>query len=286
MNRVKTAVLLGLLTVLMILLGNAFGGAQGMTVMLVFSLLMNFVSYWYSDKIVLRMYGAQPIEPGENPQLYNLVVELARAGQIPVPRIYIIDEPAPNAFATGRDPEHGVVAVTTGILQALSRDELRGVIAHELAHIKNRDTLISTIAATLAGVITYIANMAQWMMIFGGRSSDEREEGGGMLGALLMMIVAPLAAMIIQLAISRTREYQADATGAGICGQPLALASALEKIQYYARHRTMPEATPATSALFIINPLRGGGIVSLFSTHPPTEERIARLREMARRKTA
>lgn len=285
MNNLKTTILMAALTGFMLLLGASFGGKTGLLLMLIMSLAMNLGSYWFSDRIVLSMYNAEEVTPQQAPDLYGLVRTLAKSAELPMPRVYIIQDSSPNAFATGRDPEHGVVAVTTGIMQALSRDELAGVIAHELAHIKHRDTLISTIAAAMAGVITYMAHMAQWAAIFGmGRSSDDEEGGSGIVGSLFMIVLAPIAATLIQMGISRSREYVADESGGRICGNPLALAGALEKIEYYAKHRVMPAATPATSHMFIINPFSGGGqwFLSLFSTHPATQERIARLREQAR----
>ena len=285
MNNFKTTLLLAALTGLLIAVGGFFGGTQGMTIMFVVSMLMNFVSYWYSDKIVLNMYGARQVSAQDAPELIRMVAGLAKKANMPMPKVFIMDTDMPNAFATGRNPENGVVAVTTGIMRALNYEELEGVVAHELAHIKNRDTLISTIVATIAGVITMIANMAQWAAIFGmGRSDDE--EGGGIAGLVefvFLIVLAPLAATVIQMGISRSREYQADATGGTMCNNPLALASALKKIEYYAQHRTMPAATPATSHMFIINPLTGAGgwMLSLFSTHPATAQRVAKLEELA-----
>lgn len=285
MNNLKTTILMAALTGFMLLVGASFGGKGGLLLMLIMSLAMNLGSYWFSDRIVLSMYSAEEVTPQQAPELYGLVRTLATSAALPMPRVYIIQDASPNAFATGRDPEHGVVAVTTGIMQALSRDELAGVIAHELAHIKHRDTLISTIAAAMAGVITYMAHMAQWAAMFGGfgRSNDDEGGSGGIVGSLFMIILAPIAATLIQMGISRSREYVADESGGRICGNPLALASALEKIEYYAKHRVMPAATPATSHMFIINPFSGGGqwFLSLFSTHPATQERIARLRQQA-----
>ena len=282
----KTTLLLAGLTGILMFMGKAVGGNGGMMLMFFISMGMNFFSYWYSDKIVLKMYGAQPVTMQEAPGLVHSVSKLAQAAQMPMPKVYIINENVPNAFATGRDPEHGVVAVTTGIMQALNTEELEGVLAHELAHIKNRDTLISTIVAGIAGTITMIANIAQWGAIMGGfgRSGDDEEGAGGLVGSLFMIILAPLAATIIQLAISRTREYGADAKGAEFCGNPLALAEALRKIEYYAKHGALPEATPSTAHMFIINPFSGGGqwFTSLFSTHPATSERIAKLEQLAR----
>ncbi|SDF26298.1 zinc metalloprotease HtpX [Sporolituus thermophilus] len=286
MNSLKTTILLAALTGLLLAVGSFFGGTKGMTVMFVVSILMNFFSYWYSDKIVLSMYGAREVTHQEAPDLIRMVSALAQKAKIPMPKVYIIDTDVPNAFATGRDPEHGAVAVTTGIMRALNYEELEGVIAHELAHIKNRDTLISTVVATIAGVITMIANIAQWTAFLGfGRSNDEEGNGiAGIVEFIFLVVLAPLAATLIQLGISRSREYQADETGALVSGNPLALASALQKIEYYAQHRIMPEATPATSHLFIVNPFSGGDwLVSLFSTHPTTAQRVARLQELAKR---
>jgi len=286
-NTFKTTILLAALTGLLLVVGNAFGGSHGMTIMLIVSLAINLGSYWFSDKIVLSMYGAQEVTAQQAPDLIRMVSGLAQRARIPMPRVYIIDTDTPNAFATGRSPDHAAVAVTTGIMRALSYEELEGVLAHELAHIKNRDTLLSTVVASVAGVITWIAHMAQWAAIFGGGRSDEEEGGGmgGLVGSLFLIILAPLAATLIQLGISRAREYQADETGATINGNPLALASALQKIEYYAQHRVMPEATPATAHMFIINPFSGVGdwMFTLFSTHPSTEDRVARLKDLARR---
>ncbi|MDR3590871.1 MAG: zinc metalloprotease HtpX [Negativicutes bacterium] len=284
---VKTTIFLALLTGLLIAVGGFFGGAKGMAFMFVIAIVMNFVSYWYSDRIVLKIYGAHEATAEQAPDLVRMISGLAQRAKMPMPRVYIIDTAVPNAFATGRDPGHGVVAVTTGIMRALNFEELQGVVAHELAHIKNRDTLISTIVATIAGMITMIANIAQWAAIFGGgRSSDE--EGGGISGVVEMVfliVVAPLAATLIQLAISRTREYQADEAGGLMTGNPRSLASALQKIEYCARNAELPSATPATAHLFIVNPFSGAGswIAGLFSTHPATEQRVARLEEIARR---
>jgi len=283
MNSLKTTILLAALTGLLLAIGAFFGGTKGMTFMLVVSLLMNFVSYWYSDKIVLSMYNAREVSASQAPDLVRMVSALAQRAKLPMPKVYIVETDVPNAFATGRDPEHAAVAVTTGIMRALNYEELEGVIAHELAHVRNRDTLISTVVASIAGVITMIANIAQWAAIFGiGRNDDE--EGSGLLEMIFLIILAPIAATLIQLGISRTREYQADSTGAHICGKPLALASALEKISYYAKNVVMPEATPSTSHMFIINPLSGAGswIAGLFSTHPATSDRVARLQELAK----
>lgn len=275
---------MALLTGLLVAVGGFFGGSHGAAIMLVISLGMNFFSYWFSDSIVLRAYDAREIDESQAPELYRLVQGLAANAELPMPKVCIIDTDIPNAFATGRNPSHAAVAVTTGIMRALQYEELGGVLAHELSHIKHRDTLISTIAASIAGVISMIANIAQWAAIFGlGRSSDD-DDNGGLVGMLFTIIVAPIAAMLIQLAISRSREYEADKSGGQICGNPLALASALEKIEYYAQNaRPMEQATPATSHMFIINPLANSGkmLMNLFSTHPATADRIARLREQA-----
>lgn len=286
MNNFKTVILLAALTGLLMAVGGLFGGRTGMTIMLVISLLMNFVSYWYSDKIVLNMYGAREVSAADSPDLVRVVSGLAQRAGLPMPRVYIMDTDVPNAFATGRDPEHAAVAVTTGIMRALSLTELEGVLGHELGHVKHRDTLISTVVASVAGVITMIANIAQWSAFLGmGRSDDDGENGvSSMLNFLFLVILAPLAATLIQLGISRSREYLADEAGGKFCGNPMALAKALEKIEYYAQNRVLPEATPATSHMFIVNPFSGKAdwMMSLFSTHPSTAQRIARLEEQAR----
>jgi heat shock protein HtpX len=279
-NLFKTALLLGVLTSVLVLLGGAVGGQQGMLLALVLAGGMNFVAYWFSDKIALSMSGAQPVDEAQAPELFRTVRTLATRAGLPMPRVYVIPQDAPNAFATGRNPEHAAVAVTEGIVRVLDREELEGVLAHELAHIKNRDTLIMTVAATLAGAITYAAHMAQWGAMFGGsRRDDEDNHGGSMIGTLAVAIVAPIAATLIQLAISRAREFQADATGAGIAGKSWGLAKALEKMEM-ASGMAHAEPSPATAHLYIVNPLTGGGIRSLFSTHPPIQERVARLRAM------
>lgn len=278
-NVFKTAILLGALTVLLVLIGGALGGQQGMIVAFLFALVMNFASYWFSDKLVLAMYGAKPIQEAAAPGLYRVVRTLATRAGMPMPRVYLIPSETPNAFATGRNPQHAAVAVTEGIMRLLDEQELEGVLAHELAHVKNRDVLIATIAATLAGAITYLAHMAQWAAIFGARREEEDEGGGNAFGAILMAILAPIAAMLIQLAVSRAREYQADATGARLAGRPWGLASALGKLHTASQVVPM-EASPATAHLFIVNPLSGGSWLTIFSTHPPIEERIARLRTM------
>ncbi len=279
-NTLKTTALLGLLTGLLILIGGYFGGSQGMSVAFVMAFLMNFGSYWFSDRIVLAMYRAQPVSEAEAPGLYRVVQGLALRAQMPMPRIYIIPSEAPNAFATGRDPEHAAVAATHGILRILNEEELEGVMAHELSHVRNRDTLISTIAATIAGVIVMLARMAMWMPYFsGGGSRDSEDRGGGALGFLFLAILAPIAATLIQLAISRSREFHADESAARLTHKPYALASALQSLEVGATRLPM-EANPATSHLFIVNPLRGDVLFKLFSTHPPIEERIARLRAL------
>lgn len=282
MNTMKTTMLLALLTGILVAVGGAVGGQTGATVMLVVSFGMNFFSYWYSDSIVLKMYDARPVTPTQAPDLYNMVEGLAKNANIPMPRVYIIDTDVPNAFATGRNPANGVVAVTAGIMRTLQYEELRGVVAHELAHIKNRDTLISTVVASIAGVISWIGTMAQWAAIFG--SNRDEEEGGGLGGMLFTMIIAPLAATLIQMGISRSREFEADEQGGKICGNPMALANALQKIEHYAKNAVMQKATPATSHMFIINPLSGvsQSVMSLFSTHPATAKRVEKLKEQSR----
>src|SRR3990167_1074943 len=272
-NLLKTAVLLAALTALLVLIGDFLGGAEGMVGAFVFALAINFASYWFSDRIVLAMYRAQPVDEAAAPDLYRIVRSLTSRAGLPMPRVYVIAEDTPNAFATGRNPEHAAVAVTEGTLRVLSEDELEGVLAHELSHVQNRDTLIMTLAATLAGAVTMVARMAGYAAMFGGRRSDDEDSGGGAFGAIIMMIVAPIAALLIQLAISRSREFQADASGARLAGRPWGLAKALEKLDVAARMEPMA-ATPATAHLFIVNPLRGqGGLSTLFSTHPPIEER-------------
>ena len=279
MNTIRTTLLLGALTGLLMLIGGYFGGKSGVVIAFLFAMVMNFGSYWFSDKIVLRMYKAQKISESQAPELYGIVKNLALRGNLPMPRVYVIPENTPNAFATGRDENHAVVAVTEGITRILNRDELEGVIGHELTHIKNKDMLIGSIAATLAGAIVMLANMAQWAAIFGGVSRDDDEGGGGLIGLILMAILAPIAATIIQMAISRSREFLADAGGAKISGKPYGLAGALEKLQRASQAIPM-DANPSTAHMFIVNPLTGGSLMSLFSTHPPLEERIARLKSM------
>lgn len=282
MNRMKTAILLATLTALMLWFGQALGGRGGFTMALILAGAMNFASYWWSDKIVLRMYGAQELSEAEAPELFSIVRFLAQRANIPMPKVYMLPQETPNAFATGRNPQHAAVAVTSGIMQLLSRDELTGVLAHELGHIHNRDTLIMTVAATLAGAISMLANMAHFAMLFGGASSRDDENGGNPLTGLIGVIVAPFAAMLIQMAISRSREFVADEKGARLSGKPLALASALRKIESWSQQIPMMAGSPATAHLFIINPFSGGGLARLFSTHPATAERIERLEAMAR----
>ena len=281
MNTAKTAVLMVGLTVLLVLAGGALGGRTWMIGAFAIAVAMNGFSYWFSDKIVLKMYKAQEVTENDSPEFYRVVRDLAARANLPMPKVYLIPSDGPNAFATGRNPHHAAVAATRGILKILNREELAGVMAHELAHVKNRDILIGTIAAAVAGVISMLATMAQFAMIFGGFGGDRRDDrGGGIIGMLAVMILAPIAAMLIQMAISRSREYQADATGAKICGNPLWLASALKKLDV-ASKRIPLDANPATAHMFIVNPLRGGGMASLFSTHPPMDERIARLEKLA-----
>jgi heat shock protein HtpX len=277
-NIFKTALLLAVLTAMLIVIGGAIGGQQGMVIAFVMALVMNVGSYWFSDKIVLAMYHAQPVDEASAPRLYAMVRNLAERARIPMPRIYMVPGDTPNAFATGRNPQHAVIAVTEGILRILDEDELEGVLAHELSHVKNRDVLISTIAATMAGAITYLAHMAQFAAMFGGRRHDD-DEGTSPIAAIAMAIVAPIAAMLVQMAVSRSREYAADATGAQMSGKPWGLAKALEKLQM-AQGIAPMNANPATAHLFIVNPLSGRSLANLFSTHPPLEERIERLRAM------
>ena len=280
MNTLKTMVLLTFLTVLLVFVGAAIGGQNGMIIAFMMALVMNFVSYWFSDKIVLKMYNAQPVTEAQAPDLHAMVRRLVQKAGLPMPKVYIIPEEALNAFATGRNPEHGVVAVTEGIMRALDREELEGVIAHELSHIKNRDILTGTIVATIAGAISMLAQMAHWAMLFGGGRRDDSDEGGSPVVALVMMIVAPIAAMLVQMAISRTREYEADKGGAAIAGNPYGLANALLKLERGAQVVPMHDPKPATAHMFIMNPLSGGGLMKLFSTHPPIAERVKRLKEM------
>lgn len=276
MNGLKTTVLLVALSALLVGIGGALGGRNGALIALVFAGVMNFVSYWWSDKIVLRMYKAQPVTEQDSPELYHVVADLAQRAGIPMPRVYIIRSDTPNAFATGRNPSNAAVAVTSGLLTLLTRRELTGVLGHEFSHVLNRDILIGSVAATIAGAIAFIGTMARWGAIFGGRGENR---GGNLIFTILVSIVVSFAAMMIQMAISRTREFGADRGGAELTGDPEALASALEKLQRGAQEVPM-DANPATAHMFIVNPLRGGGLRKLFSTHPPTEERVARLHEM------
>lgn len=281
MNRVKSVMLLTLLSLILMAIGGVVGGQNGAMAMFLISLAINFYTYWNSDKMALRAYNAQPLSESQVPELYELVRELCRKAELPMPRLYVIPTDVPNAFATGRNPEHAAVAVTEGILSMLNRDEIAGVISHELSHVKHRDTLIMTLSASIATAISYIANIAQWAAIF-GTARDEDGNRSNPIALIVTIVVAPLAASLIQFALSRSREYMADASGARICGKPLALASALLKLDDYAHHRVIPDAKPATSGLFIINPLAGvGGMANLFSTHPSTEERVKKLREIA-----
>ncbi len=282
-NSFKTVIFLTLLTILFIFIGGLIGGKEGMTVAFIFAILMNFFSYWFSDKIVLKMYRAKEINETENPTLFRIVRRLITRANIPMPKVYIINTPTPNAFATGRNPQHAAVAVTTGIMQLLDEKELEGVLGHELAHVKNRDILIGTIAATIAGAIMMLANMAKWSLFFGGLNSNDSDNRNpaGLIVMLVVAILAPIAAMLVQMAISRSREYIADEKGAKYCGDPLALASALRKISYGAEKIPM-QTNPATAHMFIINPLKGQSVANLFSTHPPVEERIKRLENLAR----
>lgn len=282
---VRTTLLLGALTGLMMAIGNYFGGSNGMMIALIFAAVSNLIGYWFSDKIVLRMYSAREVTESEAPRLYQIVHNLALGARMPMPKVYIIPGDSPNAFATGRNPQHAAVAVTEGLMRMMDEREITGVLAHELAHVQNRDILISSIAATLAGAIMMLADMIKWGAIFGGlrRDSDEEGGGGGILEMILLPIVASFAAMLIQMAISRAREFSADATGARMCGDPLALASALRKLGI-ASQRLPMDASPQTAHMFIVNPLPMGFITKMFSTHPPLEERIERLEAMVGRR--
>ena len=275
-NQLKTTLLLAVMTTFIMIVGNLLGGRQGMMIALVLAAGMNFFSYWYSDKIVLKMYQAREATPQQVPELYEMVQTLSRQAGLPMPKVYIIPKEAPNAFATGRNPENAVVAVTQGLLTLMNRQEVMGVLAHELAHVKNRDILIGTIAATMAGAIMMMASMARWSAIFRGGHRNDSGGGMGAIGMIAMSIIAPMAAMIIQMAVSRSREYLADATGARIAGSPEGLAQALEKLGAYSRRIPM-DANPSTAHMFIVNPLSGKSLQRLFSTHPPVEERISRL---------
>ncbi|PLX88906.1 MAG: protease HtpX [Desulfuromonas sp.] len=274
MNTVRTVMLMTLLTLVLVSAGGAIGGQGGALFALIMAAVMNLGSYWFSDKIVVKMYRGQAIESG---LLYDVVAELCQNNNLPMPKVYILPQPTPNAFATGRNPQHAVVAATQGLMSILSRDELKGVMAHELAHVQNRDILIGSIAATIAGAISYMAHMAQWAMIFGGRDDEDNNP----VAMIAMMILAPIAAMLVQMAISRSREYGADQTGARLCGNPHSLANALRKLEGANRQAPMTQANEATAHMFIVNPLRAGGLRGLFSTHPPMEERIRRLEGMS-----
>ena len=275
-NSIKTALLLGALTGLIMIIGRYLGGQQGMIIAFFFAVIMNFGSYWFSDKIVLRIYRAKPVSESEAPDLHRIVRKLARQAGLPVPRICVMPSESPNAFATGRNPQNAVVAVTQGLLRLLDENEIKGVLAHELAHVKHRDILIGSIAATLAGAIMIIASMARWSAMFGGFGGRDDDDGGGMVGLIAMSILAPIAAMLIQMAISRSREYAADAAGASFAGNPYGLASALKKISSASRQIPM-KANPSTAHMFIMNPLSGKSLMNLFSTHPAVEKRIEKL---------
>ena len=277
MNTLKTVFLMTVMMILFLLVGYLIGGSTGMTIAFIFSLLMNFGSYWFSDKLVLSIYRAKQVTKDTAPNLYVIVEELAKEANLPMPKVYIIEDATPNAFATGRDPENAAIAVTTGILRILDHNELRGVLSHELSHVKHRDILIGTIAATLVGTITYVAQMAGWALMFGGRGGDD--ENG--LSSLFLIIFAPIVAVLLQLAVSRSREYMADESGAEISKHPLSLASALRKLSKANEMKAVNNATPATAHMFIVNPLTRNGLMKLFSTHPPIEERIKRLQNMA-----
>jgi heat shock protein HtpX len=280
-NTLKTFLLMAALTALFMVVGQMLGGQQGMLIALLMAVALNFFAYWNSDKMALSMNHAREVSQAEAPDLHALVGSLAARAGLPMPRVYVVENATPNAFATGRNPDHAAVAVTTGLLQVLDRQELEGVIAHELAHIKNYDILISSIAAVMAGALSYLTTMAQWGMLFGGGRSEEEGGSGNMLVTLVTIIVAPLAALLIQMALSRSREYLADATGAEICGRPRQLASALEKLADHNAQRPM-DVNPASAQMYIVNPLKSSSLAGLFSTHPPMEERISRLRAMER----
>jgi len=282
MNFFKTVFLLTALTLLLVFVGRLLGGQQGMVIALVLGAVMNLGAYWFSDKLVLAMYRAKPLSESEAPQVYQIVQRLAQKSGMPLPKLYWIPSEAPNAFATGRSPQHAVVAVTQGIMNLLNEEELEGVLGHELSHVKHRDILIASVAATIAGAISTLTSWARWGLMFGGGRRDSRNGETHPLVLLVMLIVAPFAALLIQLAVSRSREFHADEGGASLTGNPLYLASALRKLEAGVKRIPMAEATPTTAHLFIVNPLRGGGFVKLFSTHPPVEERIERLERLAR----
>jgi heat shock protein HtpX len=281
MNQAKTFFLMVLLTIIFVALGSMIGGKNGAMVAFVIALVMNMVSYWFSDRIVLAMYSAREVSESEAPELYAVVASLAQKASIPMPRVYIVEEDSPNAFATGRDPSHAVVAVTTGILRLLNRHELEGVLAHELSHVKHRDILVQTVAAAMAGAITMLANWARFAALFGGGRDSDDEGGGNIFSVIIFSMIAAFAAMLIQLAISRSREYYADEGGAQLSGNPLYLANALRKLQMGIARVPMQDANPSTAHMFILNPFSAKGVMALFSTHPPIEERIARLEGMA-----
>jgi heat shock protein HtpX len=283
MSIFKTGLLMAVLTVLLLLVGSVIGGQNGMVIAFVFAVLMNFGTYWFSDKIVIAMYRAEKVGPNDAPEIYRMVEKLAQKANLPMPKVYIVPSDIANAFATGRDPKHAVVAVTSGIMNSLSADEIEGVLGHELAHVKNRDTLLSAVAATMAGAITMIASMARWAAIFGGlRGNDDDEGGGGIIGFIFLAILAPIAALLLQLAISRTREYKADRDGATISGAPLSLAHALKRMESVAQNKPLNAGNPSFSNMFIVNPFKRGGLASILSTHPPIQKRIERLEAMAR----
>ena len=283
MNRLKSVMLLATLTALLLWAGQALAGQGGLLLALVLAGVMNFAAYWWSDKLVLRMYGAQEAHAAQAPELWAMVQRLASRAGLPMPRVYVIPEATPNAFATGRSPQYAAIAVTAGLLQRLQHDELEGVLAHELAHVRHRDTLIMTVAAALAGALSMVANMAMWNALLGGGSTDD-DEGGSPVVGLLGVLVAPVAAALVQMAISRSREFMADEFGARLTGNPLALARALRRIAEWSQAVPITAGSPATAHLFIINPFSGGGLASLFSTHPSTEARIARLEALARQR--
>lgn len=278
MSSFKTFVLMSIMMAFFLLVGSVLGGETGLIIAFGFSLIMNFGAYWFSDKMVLSMYRAKEVDRNQFPELFRSVEILASNAELPMPKVYVINNPTPNAFATGRNPQNAAVAVTTGIMEILNKEELDGVLAHELAHIKNRDILIGSIAATLVGTLTFLARMAGWAAIFGGRSDDD--DGGG-IGGLVLIILSPIIAILLQMAISRSREFAADADGAQISNKPMALASALNKLQVMNSRRPMKNASPSSAHMFIVNPLTGGGVMKLFSTHPPMDDRIKRLEEIA-----
>ncbi|KKQ94755.1 MAG: Protease HtpX-like protein [candidate division CPR2 bacterium GW2011_GWC1_39_9] len=285
MNILKTFTLLGLMTVLMVFFGNMFGGQTGMIIMLGISLAMNLASYWFSGKMVIKMTGAKPVDKNKEPELHHMIEEISHSAGIPVPKIYMTNDAQPNAFATGRNPKNAIVAVTAGLMELVDKNELRGVIAHEMAHIKNRDILIGSIAAMMAGVISYIAHIAQWGAMFGGFGGNDEEEGGNIVGTLVLAIIAPIAAILIQMAISRSREFHADATGAGFVNDTKGLSGALGKLEIASQRIPLRHANASTAHMYISNPLKSGGIMSLFSTHPTTKARVERLKDLKLKST-